>query len=112
MYILNKIYDGVDDKNRVLFDNYMLLNDLLYLLELRWLWQEIFTADERDELFEFLNFKFSSISKKRINQLANFTNFIHNPSFNTLPCDITDKDILTSLLKEIEVYPKKFLKHF
>lgn len=95
----------------LVFDNYMLLNDLLYLLE-RGYWKEIFSGEERDELFEFLNVKLSSISKKRINQLAKFTNFIHNPSFNTLPRDITDKDILTSLLKEIEVYPKKYLKHF
>lgn len=51
-------------KINLVFDNYMLLNDLLYLLELRGLWQEIFTADERDELFEFLNFKLSSISNE------------------------------------------------
>lgn len=51
-------------KINFVFDNYMLLNDLLYLLELRGLWQEIFTADERDELFEFLNFKLSSISNE------------------------------------------------
>lgn len=51
-------------KINLVFDNYMLLNDLLYLLERRGYWKEIFSADERDELFEFLNFKFSLISNE------------------------------------------------
>lgn len=51
-------------KINLVFDNYMLLNDLLYLLERRGYWKEIFSADERDELFEFLNVKLSSISNE------------------------------------------------
>ena len=47
----------------LVFDNYMLLNDLLYLLE-RGYWKEIFSGEERDELFEFLNVKLSSISNE------------------------------------------------